>query len=73
MANLTISLNEKLIQQSRLYAEENHTSLNDFIRALLTKTVQKNNKTWLKECFMLMDKADGNSHGKTWSREDLHR
>lgn len=73
MSNITLSLNDQLVKQSRTYAEKHHTSLNGMIRSLLTKTVQTDNQVWLKECFSLMDKAQANSRGKKWQREDLHR
>lgn len=73
MSNITISLNDKLIEQSRRYAANHHASLNGFIRSLLTKAVQADTQTWLQECFSLMNKAHGNSQGKTWIRDDLHR
>lgn len=73
MANLTISLNNQLLRDSREYALAHKTSLNDFIRGLLTKTVKKSSTSWLQDSFALMDKAQGNSHGQTWTREELHR
>lgn len=28
--------------------------------------------TWLEECFALMDKAQGDSQGQRWTREELY-
>lgn len=73
MANITISLNDQLLKESRQYAQKQQTSLNNFIRHLLTKTISADQVAWLQETFTLMDKARGHSHNQTWSREELHR
>lgn len=72
MSNITISLSEQLLKESRAYAQAQKTSLNDFIRGLLAKTVKKPGTIWLQDSFALMDKAHGHSHGQTWTREELH-
>lgn len=74
MPNITLSLPEEMIHQSRQYAKDHHTSLNALIRILLARTVgQPSTEDWIKECFHIMDKAKGDSHGKKWEREDLYR
>ena len=70
MPNITISIEEKLLEAGRKYAKDHHTSLNALIRKLLMNTVVKKNSTWLEECFELMDKAAGNSEGQKWTRHD---
>lgn len=73
MANITISLNDQLLKESRHYAQKQQTSLNSFIRHLLTSTISADQVGWLQETFTLMDKAHGHSHGQTWQRAELHR
>ena len=72
MPNITISLDEELLKSGRRYAERHNTSLNALIRNLLEQTVKLQSKAWLEECFRLMDRANANSHGKRWTREELY-
>lgn len=72
MPNVTISIDEELVKAGRRYAESHHTSLNALVRKLLEQTVGVQAKDWLDECFSLMDRAEGNSEGRRWHREDLY-
>ena len=72
MPNITISLDEELLKSGRRYAEEHQTSINALIRKLLEQTVRFQSDDWLEECFNLMDRANGNSEGRKWKREDLY-
>ena len=72
MPNITISLDKDLLKTGRRYAEKHQTSINALIRKLLEQTVKSDSDNWLEECFNLMDRANANSRGRTWSREDLY-
>jgi hypothetical protein len=72
MPNVTISLDKDLLQSGRRYAEKHQTSINALIRKLLEQTVRSQSDDWLEECFDLMDRAEANSRGRTWNREDLY-
>ena len=72
MPNITISLDEDLIKSGRQYAEKHQTSLNALIRNMLEQTVRLQSEIWLEECFKLMDRANANSGGQRWKREDLY-
>ena len=72
MPNITISLDKDLIAKGRRYAQKHRTSLNALIRELLETAVTPQNGEWLDDCFHLMDKAEGNSEGRSWRREDLY-
>jgi len=72
MPNITISLDENLLNFSRRYAEKHQTSLNALIRKHLEQNVKPGSNDWLEECFRLMDQADGSSKGRNWKREDLY-
>ncbi len=72
MKNITISVDEKVLEAGREYAKKHDISLNALIRKLLTQTVQPDSEDWLDECFLLMDKAGAYSDGEKWSREDLY-
>jgi hypothetical protein len=72
MPNITISLDEPLLKSGRQYAEQHQTSVNGLIRSLLEKTVKNDSTQWIDECFSLMDRANIQSKGKCWKREDLY-
>jgi hypothetical protein len=72
MPNITISLDEELLKSGRRYAEAHQTSMNALIRKLLEQTVRLQSEDWFEECFNLMDRANGNSEGRKWNREELY-
>lgn len=72
MKNITLSIDEELLKQGRLYAKGHGMSLNKLVRRLLRQTVTLERKDWAAECFKVMDDANGHSGGKTWCREDLY-
>ena len=72
MKNITLSIDEKLLMESRKYASKNNLSLNQMIRQLLKEHTSRQSTNWIKECFQLMDQSKGNSKGEKWSREDLY-
>jgi len=71
MPNITILLDKDLLRSGRRYAEKHLTSINALIRKLLEQTVKSESDDWLEECFNLMDRANANSRGRTWNREEL--
>ncbi len=72
MPNITLSIDENLLEAGRKYAIKHNTSLNSLIRDLLEDAVLSKSGEWLEEAFKLMDQAKANSHGKKWKREDLY-
>lgn len=74
MKNITLALDEKIIQKGRKYASKHNLTLNSLVRKLLEKTVEEDSQQWLEECFRLMDevKFQGKKTRK-WKREDLYR
>lgn len=72
MPNITISLNEDLLKAGRRYAEKHQTSVNTLIRKFLEQTVRSDSNDWIEECFRLMDRAEANSGGRRWEREDVY-
>ena len=73
MRNVTLSADERLIDEGRRYAREHHTSLNALLRTLLERVVRESQTDWVADCVKEMDAAKGNSRGKKWKREDLYR
>ena len=72
MADITISLDDKLLRAGREYAEKHHTSLDELIRKLLADTVSNHSTDWLEECFELADRLGTSSKGNHWTRKELH-
>ena len=72
MPNITLSIDEDLLKAGRRYATEHNTSLNALVRQLLEQRVTQSPEDWLAECFQLMDRARGDSHGKRWTRDELY-
>lgn len=72
MPNITLSIDDELLRAGRQYAQEHGETLNGLVRKLLAQTVLNGDTHWLDECFALMDRAEGRSAGRTWSREDLY-
>lgn len=73
MRNITIAVDDRMLEQGREYARHHHVSLNKLIRDLLRRTVvSEQSQTWTREFFRLADKAKGNSGGKRWRREELY-
>jgi hypothetical protein len=72
MPNITISIDEKLLNSGREYAQKHQTSVNALIRRLLEQTVTSESKQWLDECFAMMDRVSASSEGKHWRREELY-
>jgi hypothetical protein len=72
MKNVTISIDDRLLQSSREYAHRQKTSLNTLIRNYLETVSSNASNSWIAECFSLMDKHPVSSKGKTWRREELY-
>jgi hypothetical protein len=72
MHNVTISLDDNLLRECRAYARRNHTTLNDLIRRKLTESVRVRSDAWVDELFANMDRAQANSQGTRWTREELY-
>jgi hypothetical protein len=72
MKNVTLSVDERLLEASREYARHQHTSLNDLIRKQLKNTVTRRSTLWIDECLSLMDGQKFSSRGKKWSRAELY-
>lgn len=72
MKNITISIDDAVLEAGRKYAQSHHITLNSLIRKLLVQTVLPASQNWLDDCFQLMDRANTNSNGKKWRREELY-
>jgi hypothetical protein len=73
MKNITLSIDDELLQKGREYARAHNISLNVLVRRLLEQAVARRESRWLDDMFDLMDKANVSSKGKRWTREELYR
>ena len=73
MKNITLSIDEGILQAGREYARQHNVSFNVLVRKLIEQTVVKKQSRWLDDTFSLMDKANVSSIGARWSREELYR
>jgi uncharacterized protein (DUF111 family) len=76
--DITLTVDEKVFSLGMEYAKEHHIHFNELVSQSLEQTVKpsikdNSSKQWWKETLKLMEQAHGNSHGKKWTREELHR
>jgi hypothetical protein len=73
MKNVTLAVDDKLLEDSREYAQRHHTTLNAMIRHLLRQTVTRpSSENWMQELFQLADEVHGSSRGWKWNRDELY-
>ena len=73
MKNVTLSIDEQLLQAGREYARKHNISFNVLVRHLVKQTVVQQSNQWLEDIFSLMDKWDPPSDLTAWDRGDQHR
>ncbi len=71
--NITLAIDDETLAAARAYAKRHDTSVNALVRELLAQRVGSRRRQWIDQCFEFMDKANGDSQGKRWRREDLYR
>lgn len=73
MANLTLSLDDSLLQQAREAALRDHTSVNALVRDYLTRYVDAKRRRF--EALDALDAIAARTNSRSdesWSRDDLH-
>ena len=73
MKNVTLSIDEDVLQAGREYARVHNMSFNVLVRKLIEQTVVSEKKQWLDDTFSLMDKLNTSSKNQKWTREELYR
>lgn len=74
MANLTLSVDEGILQKAREAALREHTSVNALVREYLTRYVDA--KSRRLEAIDALDELATRSNSRSaeaWSRDELHR
>ena len=73
MKNITLSIDETVLQAGREYARNHNISFNSLVRKLIEQTVVTNKDYWLHDTFSLMDTLNATSGNEKWTREELYR
>lgn len=73
MKNITLSIDDSILQAGREYARQHNISFNVLVRRLIEQTVVQKQSRWLDDTFSLMDKANVKSDNEKWTRGDLYR
>jgi hypothetical protein len=72
MKNITLAIDDELLEKGREYAREHNISLNVLVRRLLRSAVAGKKDGWLDEMFEIADELGASSEGP-WSRDELYR
>ena len=71
VANVTITLDDSILERARSYAAENGISFNELVRSLIKQAVSPQDSSWLQEMFDLADRNGWHST-EQWTREDAY-
>ena len=72
MKNVTLALDDKVVEAGRAYAERHQTTLNALVRELLVRAVGPDRRAAISEMMRLMDAYPGHSRGARWTRDELY-
>jgi hypothetical protein len=72
MANITLAIDDTLLQKSRATAQQNGTSLNEMIRRFLAETTVEDQGDWYRHYCAVSRQIQGDSRGWKFDREELN-
>jgi len=72
MKNITLSIDDDLLEKGREYARSHNVSLNALIRRLLQGVVARKEDGWFDQMFAVADELKASSQ-KRWTRDELYR
>lgn len=74
MANLTIAIEDELLQRARVRALQQGTSVNAVLRQYLQAWTDdsRSRQTAIQEILDLANSVDTGSGGRRWTRDELH-
>lgn len=73
MKNITLAIDEKLLEESREYARKHRTSVNAMIRRYLQQMIRKEEaESGVEEVLRMADRLHLSSRGWKWKREDAY-
>lgn len=71
MKNITIILDEKLLESARAHASRLGCSFNSWLIKIITDAIKRSPKKSMAELLNLADSCAGSSNGSEWSRDDI--
>lgn len=72
MKNITLSIDDELLESGREYAKTQNVSFNALVQDLVRRTVGSNSPERIHETIESMRRAGGRSAGRKWRREDAY-
>ena len=74
MKNITLSVDEKVLDAARRYAAARNTSVNGIVRQYLTSLAAREDRAGKarRRLQKLSDRSTARVGKRTWSRDDLH-
>jgi hypothetical protein len=70
--NITLALDERLIERARDYAHSHDLTLNGLVRKLLVEAIDPGDSGGPDVTFRLMDEASPKPSESGWRREDVY-
>ena len=72
MSNVTLAIDDKLLEAARTYAHNHDTTVNALVRKLLEQAVQYQAGNWMEEFLEYADRHPGHSEGRTWTKDEIN-
>jgi hypothetical protein len=72
MSNLTLAIDDKLLQAAREYAQTHGTTVNGLVRKLLEQTVQYEAGNGIADFLEYARQHPGHSDGRRWTKDEIH-
>lgn len=72
MSNVTLAIDDRLLEASRAYAQEHGTTVNALVRKLLEQTVRYESGSGFDEFIAYANAHPGHSDGKRWTKDEIH-
>lgn len=70
--NVTLSIETELLNEARKVAAKRRTTVNSLFREYLKSLTNKSSDSWIDEFWLVSERIAGSSHGKKWTRGELH-
>jgi glucokinase len=72
MKNLTLSIDEQLLEKARKYAAEHSTTVNQMVRDFLKDKIGNDKTCSVKSGFQIAEQAGASSGGWKFNREEIY-
>jgi hypothetical protein len=72
MKNTTLSFDDFLLAKARNIADSLGISFNSWVNRLIKTEIESSQKQQVQELLRLADQLEGNSKGKSWTRDEIY-